>query len=169
MINVRAFGALGDGSTDDTVAIQNAINSLYGTGGVVFFPSGDYVISGDGGTPGLTIAISGISLVGEQLGSGESGRHYAPRPVQQQIEAVDAPAGIAGRLTIHDERAARVGRHESLSPASDEADYAAKPARGTAAARPLRLCALRMPAPAAASACEPEPLRLVSAALERRP
>jgi hypothetical protein len=26
-----------------------------------------------------------------------------------------------------------------------------------------------MPAPAAASACEPEPLRLVSAALERRP
>jgi len=32
------YGAVGDGSTDDTTAIQNAINSLAATGGVVWFP-----------------------------------------------------------------------------------------------------------------------------------
>lgn len=51
-----AFGALGDGTTDDTVAIQNAINaaSAYpaggpSSGGTVYFPAGNYVI----GTPGV--------------------------------------------------------------------------------------------------------------------
>ena len=39
-INVRDFGAVGDGITDDTIAIQTAISSsLWGT---VYFPSGTY-------------------------------------------------------------------------------------------------------------------------------
>lgn len=44
-LNVRNFGALGDGTTDDTTAITNAINSL-SKGGTVYFPQGDYVHSG---------------------------------------------------------------------------------------------------------------------------
>lgn len=45
-INVKLFGAKGDGVTDDTVAIQAAINELpQNNGGVVFFPPGIYVIS----------------------------------------------------------------------------------------------------------------------------
>ncbi|MFH0991235.1 MAG: glycosyl hydrolase family 28-related protein, partial [bacterium] len=44
VIDVRAYGAKGDGTTDDVVAIQNAINSLT-NGGIVFFPSGKYRIS----------------------------------------------------------------------------------------------------------------------------
>lgn len=36
--DVMAYGAQGDGSTDDTTAIQNAINALPVTGGYVFFP-----------------------------------------------------------------------------------------------------------------------------------
>jgi hypothetical protein len=41
--NVRAFGAVGDGVTDDTSAIQTAINS--GAGSTVYFPNGTYIVS----------------------------------------------------------------------------------------------------------------------------
>jgi hypothetical protein len=43
--DVRNFGAIGDGRTDDTAAIQRAINSLI-DGGTVWFPSGTYMVSG---------------------------------------------------------------------------------------------------------------------------
>ena len=42
-VSVKDFGAIGDGTTDDTTAIQNAINS--GAARVIF-PSGTYVVSG---------------------------------------------------------------------------------------------------------------------------
>jgi len=45
MINVRAFGALGNRKGDDTVAIQAALDSLKETGGTVFFPAGVYPIT----------------------------------------------------------------------------------------------------------------------------
>ncbi len=45
LYNVKAFGAKGDGTTDDTTAIQAAIAALP-TDGVVFFPPGTYGISG---------------------------------------------------------------------------------------------------------------------------
>lgn len=41
-LNVKAFGAKGDGVADDTQAIQAAINA----GGRVYFPSGNYVVKG---------------------------------------------------------------------------------------------------------------------------
>lgn len=37
-VSVKDFGAKGDGVTDDRQAIQNAINSLIGKGGVIYFP-----------------------------------------------------------------------------------------------------------------------------------
>lgn len=43
-VNVMAYGATGNGSTDDTTSIQNAINSL-SSGGTVYFPQGTYKIS----------------------------------------------------------------------------------------------------------------------------
>lgn len=44
--NVREFGAKGDGSTDDTAAIQAAINALeMGSGGILYFPFGNYIVS----------------------------------------------------------------------------------------------------------------------------
>lgn len=46
-INVNDFGAIGDGATDDTVAIQAAINALPAEGGTLYFPNGggNYLIS----------------------------------------------------------------------------------------------------------------------------
>ena len=43
--DVRAFGAVGDGATDDTAAVLGAIASLAATGGVVSFPTGHYVVT----------------------------------------------------------------------------------------------------------------------------
>lgn len=43
-VSVRNYGALGNGSNDDTAAFQAAINALPSTGGTVTVPAGDYVI-----------------------------------------------------------------------------------------------------------------------------
>src|SRR5579885_2890154 len=41
--NVKQFGALGDGITDDTSAIASAITAATSSGGIVFFPAGTYL------------------------------------------------------------------------------------------------------------------------------
>jgi len=44
---VTAYGAAGDGTTDDTTAIQDTIDAAAAAGGgVIYFPPGEYVISG---------------------------------------------------------------------------------------------------------------------------
>lgn len=57
--NVLDFGAVGDGTTNCTSAIQAAINSVATDGGAVYFPPGEYLISST-----LTISTYGVSLVG---------------------------------------------------------------------------------------------------------
>lgn len=68
-INVKDYGAVGDGVTDDTTAINNAIAALGANGGAVFFPAGDYRVEGT-----ITL-VDGLSLVGE---SSRSSRLYKP-------------------------------------------------------------------------------------------
>ncbi len=41
--NVRDFGAAGDGTTDDTASLQNALDAARATGGIVFLPPGVYL------------------------------------------------------------------------------------------------------------------------------
>jgi hypothetical protein len=65
MTSVLEFGALGDAVSDDTAAIQAAIDSLGDTGGAVFFPRGNYVI-----TSALTVRSS-IDLVGDPYQAAE--------------------------------------------------------------------------------------------------
>ena len=65
--SVKDFGAKGDGTTDDTTAIQNAINSLSSTGAALFFPVGTYKLTN-------TITLKpGVSIIGEQKGAWGSG------------------------------------------------------------------------------------------------
>lgn len=65
-VNVLDFGAVGDATTDDTVAIQNAINAAAVTGADIYLPPGKYVV-----TDTLTIPIHGAGTVGEQHGTGK--------------------------------------------------------------------------------------------------
>lgn len=61
-ISVKDFGAVGDGTTDDTVAIQRAINYWSSGSGKVFFPQGVYKT-----TQTLIVAQDGVNLVGEGM------------------------------------------------------------------------------------------------------
>jgi Pectate lyase superfamily protein len=45
-INVKAFGAKGDGKTNDTAAIAAAIAAIPASGGQLYFPAGRYITSG---------------------------------------------------------------------------------------------------------------------------
>jgi hypothetical protein len=63
MINVKSYGAVGDGIADDYTAINNAIQSLSLTGGTVFFPPGTYNISS------AVSLISNVSVQGSGVGS----------------------------------------------------------------------------------------------------
>lgn len=60
--NVKDFGAVGNGSTNDTTAVQAALTAAAATGGTVFVPAGTYQVAG------LTIA-SNVRLLGTGQGS----------------------------------------------------------------------------------------------------
>ncbi|PWC05428.1 glycosyl hydrolase family 28-related protein [Agromyces badenianii] len=64
-VNVRDFGAAGDGVADDSAAIRAAITAA--SGGVVFFPQGTYIVSPDGtGANNYCLKLSqGVTLAGE--------------------------------------------------------------------------------------------------------
>tara|TARA_R110000787_G_scaffold193899_2_gene305439 strand:+ start:26341 stop:27834 length:1494 start_codon:yes stop_codon:yes gene_type:complete len=64
VINVRDFGAVGDGVTDDSAAMQAAINAAVAGGRRVYLPAGTYLIS----VP-LTADITGFKFFGESEGS----------------------------------------------------------------------------------------------------
>jgi len=48
VVNVKDKGATGDGRTDDTAAIQAAIDAVGGTGGAVLVPDGTYMVDAAG-------------------------------------------------------------------------------------------------------------------------
>lgn len=82
-VNVKhsAFGAVGDGSTDDTDAIQAAYTYAATVKGTVYYPAGTYIIGKTAGT-GLHIE-DGISSVGEsRRGSILKWRPYSGGAVQ---------------------------------------------------------------------------------------
>jgi hypothetical protein len=59
--NVRAFGAAGDGVTDDTAAIQAALNQADAAGGGVFIPDGIYLVSGPLAAQAANTSVIGAS------------------------------------------------------------------------------------------------------------
>lgn len=57
IVNVKNFGATGNGTTDDAQAIQDAIEYSKNNGGIVYFPKGTYLLS----TALFNPSISGIA------------------------------------------------------------------------------------------------------------
>ena len=68
VVNVKDFGATGNGITDDTVAIQAAIN--FGTQtSIVFFPAGQYLVTAPTNGIALTVLNHQVSLQGAGVGA----------------------------------------------------------------------------------------------------
>jgi len=86
--NVRDFGALGDGKTDDTIAIQSALAFIASrNGGVLNFPEGDYHI---GGIPNF----KGIALPSNVTIRGIGGMH-------SNASTSDLPRQNPTRITLN--------------------------------------------------------------------
>jgi hypothetical protein len=62
IVNVRDFGAVGNGVTDDSVAFQNALNLIQSrpNGGTLFIPAGNYLINTT-----LTYSDNSLTIIGE--------------------------------------------------------------------------------------------------------
>jgi Pectate lyase superfamily protein len=60
-VSVKDFGAVGDGNTQDGVAIQNALNAL-STNSTLYFPAGVYLISQ---STVLSANIANVTLIGD--------------------------------------------------------------------------------------------------------
>lgn len=59
VVNVKDYGAKGDGSTDDTVSIASAVAKVNSDGGILYFPNGRYVV-----TDTFTITRYGVHIKG---------------------------------------------------------------------------------------------------------
>ena len=70
IFNVQNFGAKGDGITDDTAAIQSAIDAAAAAGGgQVYMPTGTYIVSGgEEPSDGCLMLKSNVYLYGDGMG-----------------------------------------------------------------------------------------------------
>lgn len=57
--DVKTYGAVGDGTTDDTSAIEAALAAIPSTGGVLYFPAGNYLYTGAGMVFDKTVVVQG--------------------------------------------------------------------------------------------------------------
>jgi hypothetical protein len=70
-LNVKDYGALGDGASDDTDAVQAAIADVPVSGGTVYFPKGVYMVRpdsitiGNGSAAALSVTGNNLNLLGE--------------------------------------------------------------------------------------------------------
>lgn len=71
IVNVKTFGAWGDGANDDTRYIQSAIEYAKNKGGIVFFPKGRYLLStalfnaSNTGIASALMCYDGQTLIGD--------------------------------------------------------------------------------------------------------
>jgi len=95
MFNVRSYGATGDGTTDDTTAVQVAIDAAIAAGGgIVYFPRGVYKIGGalqDTSRSNAQLLLPRINLTAEQI-SVELRGEFAP----------PADISVVGAMTLPD-------------------------------------------------------------------
>lgn len=63
VISIKDYGAKGDGATDDTAAIQKAVNAAAGR--TLFVNAGRYLVSAATGHAAITLPAAGIRIVGE--------------------------------------------------------------------------------------------------------
>ena len=119
-VNVKDFGAKGDGKTDDTAAVQAAIDKVYGEGGgYVYLPSGTYPLNAvniktnvclysdrtwnpdDKNSRGNTVLIpknASVSCVVNMRGEGDKNRN--PVLMNVCIDGKNLGGGMAGVASL---------------------------------------------------------------------
>ena len=102
--NVKAHGAVGDGTTDDTSAIQTTLNLT----GITYFPSGTYKVTSNLSVPdatwmlcapGATIALTAASVV---FGSTSAVRYKTGCDIRVQGTAAAGKALVEGYNLLGD-------------------------------------------------------------------
>lgn len=97
VVSARSSGARGDGNTDDTAALQNAINSAASAGKVFFLDHGMYVV-----TDTITIP-PGAKIVGEAYPTIiSSGSKFSNVNSPRAVVKVGATSGQSGTVQIMD-------------------------------------------------------------------
>lgn len=105
-VSVKDFGAVGDDVTDDTAAIQAAIDYMASIGGTILFPAGTYkVTSSLNWVQTVDVGASGIMFQGEGGTGGPSGgattiikSYIANGPLFQIQGTVSSGGGAVGSV-----------------------------------------------------------------------
>lgn len=93
-LNVKDYGATGNGSSNDTSAVQSAITALPSTGGTVYFPAGTYLVD--------NITLPAFPKVVNLVGAGRRATTLQPFTSNTKIISAVATqeAGTIGGFTI---------------------------------------------------------------------
>jgi hypothetical protein len=95
VLSVKDKGAIGDGVTDDTAAIQAAIDSFASGNGLIFFPVGTYKITGT-----ITLTQDRVHLVG--AGISATMIDFQPTANDTLFEVGKSPANVLFQGSIRD-------------------------------------------------------------------
>ncbi len=116
VFNIRAFGAVDDGVTDSTAAIQRAIDAASAKGGVVFIPTGRWLCKGHFELK-AGVHIAGVNRGTAILGAGDwLDPHAHRRPRKRGRAAVhrDAQYFVVGvAFTIPEQKVDDIRWHPS--------------------------------------------------------
>ncbi|KAF7971175.1 hypothetical protein HWV62_21924 [Athelia sp. TMB] len=102
IVDVKAYGALGDGTTDDLAAIQAVVNETAGTGKMVYFPYGVYRISGTLYIPpGSILQGEAWASIRADSGSNKTSSFWADESNPQPVLQIGQP-GDTGTFVMSD-------------------------------------------------------------------
>ena len=113
-VNVKWWGAKGDGVTDDRGAVQAAIDYLGTAGGVVYFPNGVYLVGSTGLTIGGDAEVNSITLRGEVAAGHNALERLVVDQVILDVGTMLKFTGTSGSDLLH-VRNCDMGRLESLA------------------------------------------------------
>ncbi|RAV22204.1 glycosyl hydrolase family 28-related protein [Paenibacillus contaminans] len=115
IINVKSYGAKGDGISDDTVAIQKAINAANKVGKhEIEFPAGTYKYTTLTNTAGIVFVGDGVTLIGSTPMPLTSLAALSADVAQRAINIMSAPFNAKGDGVTDDTAAIRAAIREAI-------------------------------------------------------